>query len=291
MARQSSIIQFFPFLQVVIAIVILNFVHILGERHKPRHDEIERVINVTHSVIWKCTNSECHPGSGLNVQCGISIPISTPIICVPCVKGANYSNSQDYSTCKSCKNCGKHENKRGQCTGEEDTTECLGTCHKGFYMDKITHDCHPCSDCCDHLDKHHEKQCEDSGLPSQQQCRQTNLCHPSTDATPTKTYHQPERPRSLKTLEIAAIVFSITMAVFIIGFLVLWWRFGWEQVKSTFKSCCCYCCNLVWSTGGNAVDFNPSDQDDLESAFCNVGGIQLVEDGDVLGTLTSGDDH
>lgn len=273
----------------VIAVISASQLFLVqGKRQKPRHDEIERVINDTHSFIWKCSNSECPPGSGLNVQCGISIPISIPIRCVFCVKGVNYSNTQDYSTCKSCKNCGEHENKEGECTPEDDKTNCLGTCYKGFYKDKITEDCHPCSNCCGEGDKHHEKQCEDAGLPPKQQCRRTNVkCHHPTKAGDSERKDQQrEHQGSLQALEIAAIVLFSTIAVIIIVFLVFWWFYGWERVKNILKKYCCCCCQLVQSTGGNE-----SDKDDLESTFCNVNGSQLTEYADELGTLSSGDYH
>lgn len=55
------------------------------ERHKPRHDEIEMVINKTHSKIWKCP--ECPFGHEPNVKCGASVNSSVHIHCVECVEG------------------------------------------------------------------------------------------------------------------------------------------------------------------------------------------------------------
>lgn len=259
------------------------FVH--GKRQQPRHDEIERVINDTDSVICKCSNRECSPGSGLNVQCGTSIPYSTPIQCVGCVKGVNYSSTQDYSTCKSCRNCGKHENKRGECTPEEDKTKCLGTCHMGFYMDTITGDCHLCSDCCNIViaKKHHEKQCEDSGLPPEQQCRQSNIKCPR----PTKPDNEQGRQGALT---IALIFIAIFLIILLIVFLVLLRRYGWEQVKSFLTKFCCCCCQLVLPMGGITINFDVSDQffeGDLEAAPCNVSGSHVTEGCDVLTTLSS----
>ncbi|CAH3041838.1 unnamed protein product, partial [Porites lobata] len=145
------------------------------KRQKPKHDEIERVIDKTHSVIWKCSVSECHPGSGLSFPCGVSIPFSESIECVYCVKGANYSETNDYSQCKSCRKCSPHEKSSGHCTTTEDTTRCLKICNKGFYWNNITDSCDPCSDCCRQPLTHHEQQCEDSGLPMSHQCRQSHL--------------------------------------------------------------------------------------------------------------------
>lgn len=38
------------------------------KRHDPGPDEIERVINETHSFMWSCKRLECHPGLGMNVR-------------------------------------------------------------------------------------------------------------------------------------------------------------------------------------------------------------------------------
>ncbi len=280
---------------VIAFITVSELIFVQAKRQKPRPDEIERVINGTHSVIWKCSTSECQPGLGLNVQCGTSIPISVPIKCVSCVKGVNYSSTQDYSTCKSCKNCGKHENKTGQCTSEEDTTECLKTCYKGFYWDKITEDCHPCSECCGEVDKHHEKQCEDSGFPPKQQCRQNNVkCHNPTDRK--RQDHKPTSQGSLKALEIAAIAISSTVFLVIIVLIVVIWKYySWQQVKSVLKGCCCCFCNLMRSSGGHSVHFKVNREildHDLESAPCvHVSGSPWTENGKEPGTLASGDYH
>ena len=227
------------------------------KHHKPRHDEIERVVNETHSVIWKCKkHAECNPGLGLNVHCGTSIPFSMPIKCVPCVKGANFSETMDYSTCKSCRNCGKHEEKSGECTTEEDTTICLGTCQKGYYMDKITGGCHPCSDCCGQYEKYHEKQCEKSGLPSKTQCRQNN-CHQPTKENPTTPDN--DKPESLSHLEIGGIVVGIIGVLVIVVAVILFACYGWQQIKSTLKSLCCCCCHLLKSNAENTVCFEGSE--------------------------------
>lgn len=272
------------------------FVH--GKRPKPRHHEIERVVNDTHSVIWKCSNTECPPGSGLSVQCGTSIPFSTLIKCVPCVRGANYSSTQDYSTCKSCRNCGKHENKTGECTPEGDTTECLGICHKGFYKSKISEDCHPCSDCCGEADKYHEKQCEDSGLPSSQQCRQTNSkCYLPTEADHERQGHKPESQGGLRALEITAIAVSSAIIVIIVVLTsVIWKYYSWQEVKRFLKRCCCFCCNLMLSNNGeHTFHFYANGQyqhQDLESTPCmNANGSHLTEDAKVPGTVPSGDNY
>ena len=143
------------------------------KRQKPRPDEIEIVMNVTHSVIWKC--SECRPGSGMSIRCGTSVAFGVSINCVYCVKGVNYSDTSDYSQCKSCRKCSPHEKLSGNCTTTEDASSCLKKCSKGFYWNDGENACDQCSDCCGQPLTYHEKQCEDSGLPVTRQCRE-NSC-------------------------------------------------------------------------------------------------------------------
>lgn len=145
------------------------------KRQKPRPDEIEIVMNVTHSVIWKCSVIECRPGSGMSIPCGTSVAFGISINCVNCVKGVNYSDTSDYSQCKSCRNCSPPEKSSGNCTTTEDASSCLEICSKGFYWNNVTNACDQCSDCCGQPLTNHEKQCEDSGLPVTRQCRETLL--------------------------------------------------------------------------------------------------------------------
>lgn len=286
----------FCFVQGLALVTGLSLVRVHGKRQYPRPDEIERVINDTHSVIWKCSITECHPGSGLNVQCGTSISINIPIKCVPCVKGVNYSNTQDYSTCKSCRNCAKHENKRGECTPEEDTTECLGTCHKGFYMDKITEDCHQCSDCCNNVTakKQHEIQCEDSGLPPKQQCRQSNIkCpHPSKPMASPLPNNLDNEQESEGTLKIALIIPGAFFIFLLTVFLVLLKFYGWKKMKRSLIKWCC--CRRVLQTERNtvddddyAIDLRVEGDSEATLTHCNVGGNNVTEGGDVLTKLSS----
>lgn len=279
-------------LQVVALITASGLVSVHGKRQKPKHDEIERVLNNTHSVIWRCTNTECPPGSGLSVQCGSSIPFSTPITCVPCVKGVNTSSTHDYSTCRSCRNCGKHELWIGDCTPEEDTIECLGTCDKGFYSSKISEACHPCSYCCGEDAKYHEEQCEDSGLPSSKQCRQTNLkCYPPTEADHN---HQPENQGDLEAVEIAAIAIGSVIFVIIVLTVVIQRYYSWQEVKCFFKRCCCFCCKPMFSKNCESTvrfDANGHEYQDqnLESTSCaKANGSRLREDAKIQGIVPSG---
>ena len=131
------------------------------KRQKPKPDEIEVVMNVTHSVIWKCSVIECRPGSGLSIPCGTSVAFGISINCVNCVKGVNYSDTSDYSQCKSCRKCSPHEKSSGNCTTTEDSSSCLEICSKGFYWNNVTNTCDQCSDCCGQPLIYHEKQCED----------------------------------------------------------------------------------------------------------------------------------
>lgn len=248
--------------------------------------------NVTHSYTWKCP--ECPQGSGLIVQCGSTISEDIPIKCVPCVKGVNYSNTHDYSTCKSCKNCIKNENKTGKCTPEEDTTECLGTCYNGFYMhmDNNTRICHPCSGCCNNKKIYHEKQCEDSGLPPNQQCRKSNFtCLNSTKSTISQRQ---------EALMIAPIIIIATFFVILsIVFLVLLGCYGWQKVKNFLRKWCCCCCRHgVPAEEIYSVNFRASDQifkgdskaGPVGSAYS---GSHLTEGGDVLTNPSSllGNNH
>lgn len=151
-------------------------------RQKPRPDEIEIVMNVTHSVIWKCL--ECHPGRGLSIPCGTSVAFGVSINCVNCVKGVNYSDTSDYSQCKSCRRCSPHQKLSGNCTTTEDASSCLKKCDKGFYWNNVKNACHQCSYCCGEQLTHHEKQCEDSGLPKTDQCRETQCYIHSNNKEP-----------------------------------------------------------------------------------------------------------
>ncbi|CAH3023840.1 unnamed protein product [Porites evermanni] len=158
------------------------------KRQKPKHDEIERVINKTQSVIWKCSVSECHPGSGLSFPCGVSIPFSESIECVYC----------------------------------------------GFYWNKITDSCDPCSDCCRQPLAHHEKQCEDSGLPVSHQCRQSHVqCqHPTGTFKTDGKLFQPDdhKVNRLSSSSIAGIVVScvlLVVMIIVLGFVTHKWIQQW----------------------------------------------------------------
>lgn len=197
------------------------------ERHrKPVSDEIERVINATHSSFWKCSTLQCPTGHGSTVPCATSVSISTPIMCVPCTSGVNFSDTDDYTTCKSCRNCDKNEEKSGECTPESDTTVCLGTCHKGFYMGKISGGCHPCSDCCGQDKIHHENQCENSDLPKSMQCRENNLECPKQNNKNTTGYNQHKGGLTSSTIACIVVGSVGPLAVIFVVILFIYCRRG-----------------------------------------------------------------
>ena len=245
------------------------------------------MFNKTFSVIWKCSVTECHPGSGLSFPCGTRIPFKESIECVFCVKGVNFSDTNDYSQCKSCRKCSPHEQSSGHCTTTEDTTRCLKMCEKGFYWNKITDSCDPCSDCCKQPLAHHERQCEDSGLPVSRQCRQTHLrCqHPAVRVKTDELVRHDEQNGLSSSSITGIIVGCVLVALIVLGF-VLWQK--WQHVKTILKRCCCFSRGKT-----NTIYFLTSPEDnnaDLESGHflpVNGGGSDV---GEVYkkGLLTSG---
>ena len=240
------------FLQVFLVFIRTSFGIVATKRRNPRPDEIERIINETHSIMWNCKGTECHPGLGLNVHCGTSIPFSIKIKCDPCEEGVNFSETNDYSTCKRCMMCGKHEKKTGNCTLEEDTTVCLRVCHKGFYMDLISGECHPCSDCCGQNDKYHEKNCEDSGFPSSKQCREHNLNCPDKPSKSTAESKDHDKDQGgLEVSEIVGIVLGTIGFLAIVIVVILGQVCGWQLIRDTLTSWFCRCGRLGASLNGH----------------------------------------
>ena len=121
----------------------------MSRHRKPGANEIERVVNKTHSVFWQCP-SGCAPGSGLTVECGTSVSINVSIECKECKVNVTYSDTHDRSTCKPCRRCKEHEKVTGVCSVDKDTTKCLASCEKGYYW--TNNSCQPCQHC-----KEHEK--------------------------------------------------------------------------------------------------------------------------------------
>ena len=218
------------------------------EQHRPRDDDIGRVVNDTYSGTWKCP--ECPFGQEPSVKCGASVNISVHIQCVECVEGFTYSDSHGNAPCKICKKCAENEETSGQCSKEEDTTTCLGTCREGFYWEELTESCQPCGNCCGE-NYQLEKQCENAGLPTKHQCRQTVECQHPTNASQLDDIQRQENQNdsqrnSLSMLEV--VVMCIFSAVLIIAILLLvalfvMWRLrGWQETKCIlrghFRSCC-----------------------------------------------------
>ena len=282
-----QLLTFFSFL-FLSQVILVYWSNLLScKQQTPRHDEIERVVNETYSVIWKCSVSECHPGSGLSFPCGTRIPFSESIECVNCVEGVNFSDTNDYSQCKSCRKCSPHEKSSGHCTTTEDTTRCLKMCDKGFYWNNVTDSCDPCSDCCERPFTHHEKQCEDSGLPVSHQCRQTHVkCqHPMISIKTPELVHNDEQ-NGLSSSSITVIIVGCVLVVLIVLGFVLWQK--WRHVKAILKRCCCFSQGKAYT-----IYFltNPEDNNaDLESGpFLPVNGSGS-DVGEVIkkGLLSSG---
>ncbi|XP_068694907.1 uncharacterized protein [Montipora foliosa] len=224
----------------VIPLVFVVITAVSCKRQNPQPHQVERVYNATHSIPWNCP--ECNPGSGLNVQCGTSVPFNKSIECVQCKPTITYSDTHDTSTCKICRKCKKHEKKIGYCSIEEDTTNCSGTCEKGYYWENNT--CHPCSDCCGrNISEYHEKQCENSALPITQKCQKTICEHP------TNTGHQDHlhEEGAKNGFSLVPVYTCIPLAAIMIAiFSVLAWmtrKFGWKETKAKvklfFHSICC----------------------------------------------------
>ena len=118
----------------------------LSLHRQPGEGEIERVFNETHSSFWRCTS--CNPGIGFSVECGTSVSFHVSLECKPCKPNITYSDTHDHSTCKPCRHCKEHEKMTGVCSVDKDTTNCLGSCEKGYYW--TNNSCQPCRHCKEH---------------------------------------------------------------------------------------------------------------------------------------------
>ena len=269
------------------------------KRQKPRPYEIERVINETQSIMWKCP--ECPFGQGLNVLCGTSINISVPIQCTDCVEGFTYSDSHGYAPCKNCQKCVENEQTSGWCSKDEDTTKCLGTCHKGFYWEELTASCVPCGDCCG-VTFLREKQCQNVGLPITHQCRQTSIrCPHPTTVTVTHIKKQDSinhRDHEEKTniFELVAIVVGallVIIVIIIIIILAMWKMYGWQEAKNLLRRFFCFFCRSVHSNKEVTFHFNNGvfDEGERESTSLRDSEIHLEEATDRMGPLKSGNNY
>ncbi|XP_067056590.1 uncharacterized protein [Acropora muricata] len=118
----------------------------LSLHRQPGEGEIERVFNETHSSFWQCPS--CNPGIGASVECGTSVSFDVDIDCKQCKSNVTYSDTHDHSTCKPCRRCKEHEKMTGVCSVDKDTTNCLGSCEKGYYWTNDS--CQPCRHCKEH---------------------------------------------------------------------------------------------------------------------------------------------
>ena len=194
----------------------------MSRRRKPGEDEIERVVNETHSVFWQCVDG-CPPGNGFSVKCGTSVSINISIECEECKLNVTYSDTYDNSPCKPCRRCKEHEKKKGVCSVNKDTTKCLGSCEKGFYWEN--NNCRQCSECCkNNISLNHQKQCEDSGLPESQQCRRIETVCQDDLHKEEKQDNSREGNGKTNVLIIIIIIVSLAIFIIIIAITVLIWK-------------------------------------------------------------------
>ena len=269
------------------------------EQHRPRHDDIGRVVNDTHSGTWKCP--ECPFGQEPSVKCGASVNISVHIQCVECVRGFTYSDSHGNAPCKICKKCAENEETSGQCSKEEDTTTCLGTCRKGFYLEELTESCQPCGNCCGE-NYQLEKQCENAGLPTKHQCRQTVECQHPTNASQLDDMQRQEnqndsQTNSLSVLEVAVMcIFSAVLIIAIlllVALFVMWRLRGWQETKRILRGHFCPCCPSAILNDEVAVQFENEvfDPGNFEPTCTTWRECEMYkeEETDQMGPLKSGD--
>lgn len=265
------------------------------ERHKPRNDEIEMVINKTHSKIWKCP--ECPFGHEPNVKCGASVNSSVHIQCVECVEGHTFSDSHGYAPCKNCQKCAENEEYSGWCSKEEDTKKCLGTCHKGFYWEERSASCQPCSDCCEEKYQH-EKQCENAGLPTKNQCRQTVECQNPTNASHPddmkRQKNQNDSQRKSPSMpEVVAIIVPavLIITIFVVAPLVIWRLRRWQEIKRILRRYFCSCCPPANLNCELVVQFDNKviDPGNFEPTVWRECEMHKEEETDQMGPLKPGD--
>lgn len=111
----------------------------------------------------------CPPKFGLYPQCGVKIKQSELNIgCQRCKLGETYSAHNDIGSCQPCSACSVHQTVVKNCTLTNDS-QCNDTCAKGFYYEKMSGDCQPCSWCCPDGSNEVEKQCKD--MPPYKRCQ------------------------------------------------------------------------------------------------------------------------
>ena len=243
---------------------------VFGKRHKPELNQIERVINKTHSVIWGCPI--CYPGQGLSVKCGTSVPFNRSIECLQCVEGVTYSDKESTGVCLACRVCGENQVKTGVCSLEKDDTDCK--CIEDFYRE-ITGDCHECGWCCVN-DSRDEYMPDCTGMPKNKRCRiqkHSDECVPQKTTVltlPMKIFaHGPK----LSQAQIASIGVGVFLTIIaVLALCVLWRREDLRQRVQNFfwRNCCC-------PKTMNFQDEGPSSQDDVEKANCKVEVARSVQ--------------
>ena len=107
-------------------------------------EHITRKVPGKCDVCWPC--SECYVGYGLSVACGTTVSRDADIVCVPCTRGVNFSDTSGSEQCQPCATCaGKHEHVLENCSPEHNV-KC--ECEDGYYRNMTTKECLPCVLCC-----------------------------------------------------------------------------------------------------------------------------------------------
>ena len=250
------------FSQVYFTLLLSMIQGVFGKRHKPGFDEIERVINDTHSVIWGCPI--CYSGQGLSVKCGTSVPFNRSIECLLCEEGVTYSDTEGTGVCLPCRVCSENQLKTGVCSLEVDSIDCAG-CIEGYYKE-ITGDCHECSWCCVN-DSRDEYMPDCVGLLKNKRCRKqkhSDECVPQETTVSTLAIVGTK----LTPAEIAGIaigVLVIIIAIIIAVLCVLWRKDLRREVQNFLRRICCY------QTIATSSDEDSNDQEpDCEMGTCEV---------------------
>ena len=238
---------------------------VFGKRHKPGLDEIERVINETHSVIWGCPI--CYSGQGLSVKCGTSVPFNRSIECLLCEEGVTYSDTEGTGVCLPCRVCSENQLKTGVCSLEEDNTDCTG-CIEGYYKE-ITGDCHECSWCCIN-DSRDEYMPDCAGMPKNKRCRKqkhSDECVPQKTTVSTlamKIVGTKLSPAEIAGIAIGVVLMIIIIAIIIAVLCVLWREDLRREVQNFLRRICCY--QTIATSDENSNDQEP----DCEMGTCEV---------------------
>lgn len=105
------------------------------------------IVNSTGSFVRCLRCDKCHPGFGLQPQCGSTLLEHPNIGCHKCEVGT-FSSEINSSPCFPCHQCAQYELIKTPCSSTSDTV-CSGNCEKGYYKTtKAPHNCQKCSACC-----------------------------------------------------------------------------------------------------------------------------------------------